>query len=70
MQVKNIPNLYSPLSLFEYCNKSLTLKPLSGRYSKSMDWFLYDNGLRLERVKGRISNKIVAFFTKMLILLM
>ena len=42
-------------------NCSLTLsrrRPLSYRnqsidlWSKLMDWFLYDNGLRLERVKG------------------
>ena len=42
-------------------NASLTLswgRPLSYRNqsidlpSKSMDWFLYDNGLRQERVKG------------------
>ena len=31
--------------LFSYRNQSIDLQ------SKSMDWFLYDNGLRLERVK-------------------
>ena len=41
-------------------NSSLTLswrRPLSYRnhlQSKSMDWFLYDNGLRHERVKWRV----------------
>ena len=51
------------LTDFQICNNvALTLsrrKPLSYRNqsidlrSKSMDWFLYDNGLRHERVKTK-----------------
>ena len=44
-----------PLS---YRNQSLNLR------SKSMDWFLYDNGLRLERVKKMTQeNSFLEFFT-------
>ena len=49
--------LFSVLTLsrrksLSYRNESIDL------LRKSMDWFLYDNGLRLERVKWLLSNEI------------
>ena len=38
--------------LLSYRNQSIDLR-CNGRSKSSMDWFLYDNGLRLERVKKR-----------------
>ena len=35
-----------------YENQSIDLR------TKSMDWFLYDNGFRHERVNGKISQKV------------
>ena len=46
-------------------NGNIQLFHDGGRYhietsaSKSMDWFLYDNGLRHERVNGQYQKKIV-----------
>ena len=58
---QKIPFIQTPLKHCKSQNKIknlivtyLTLsrrRPLSYLRSKSMDWFLYDNGLRLERVK-------------------
>ena len=44
-------------------NLTLTLQ------SKSMDWFLYDNGLRHERVKGQVDSrvKMIQFFAKLIV---
>ena len=42
------PSRRRPLS---YRNQSINLR------SKSMDWFLYDNGLRHERVRSILSSK-------------
>ena len=38
-------------------NSLMTRRPLSYRNQKSMDWFLYDNGLRHERVKWTMKNE-------------
>ena len=34
-----------------------------------MDWFLYDNGLRHERVKGQVDSrvKMIQFFAKLIV---
>ena len=53
---ENDYSLWVPLSLsrrrpLSYRNQSIDLR------SKSMDWFLYDNGLRLERVKFLRNNQ-------------
>ena len=60
LEVSTIPQL-------KHVHSSLTLsrrRPLSYRNQstdllrKSMDWFLYDNGLRLERVKSSVEKEL------------
>ena len=47
--IKNVDLTLSRRRPLSYRNQSIDLLP------KSMDWFLYDNGLRLERVKWKSS---------------
>ena len=53
--IKNVDLTLSRRTPLSYRNQSIDLLP------KSMDWFLYDNGLRLERVKWK-SSKVNDFF--------
>ena len=67
--IKGISNIYLTLSWrrpLSYRNQSIDLKSKSG---KSMDWFLYDNGLRHKRVTRKLTlsklrfSKCNKFFT-------
>ena len=54
-------NSYISFNLFK-TEAVIIQKPLCKLLCKSMDWFLYDNGLRLERVKGYLVTKIINTF--------
>ena len=38
-------------------------------FRKSMNWFLYDNGLRRERVKGKLLTLLDDFFGNVFVIL-
>ena len=68
ISITSITNIFYQHILITVCS-NLTLswwRPLSYKnqsidlFCKSMDWFLYDNGLRHERVKGKMNWSILS----------